>query len=171
MSAVTRASLRPPTPRFWWVAGLVGLFLLFDLGLFAWLIFRSLSQRELDRILLETREEAQDLAGRLNRSAQETGGDLFTAVALEQETQTYIDSVLRQRQIVQTVEITDRNGVLVMKERREAEVSLPAPSLEGSPVDWEQAGGTWWVESWWGVPQGPEGLAEVRRRVEQGPPA
>ena len=133
MANVTRPSLRPPTPRFWWVAGLVGLFLLFDLGLFAWLIFRSLSQRELDRILLETREEAQDLAGRLHRSAQETGGDLFTAVALEQETQTYIDSVLRQRQIVQTVEITDRNGVLVMKERREAEVSLPAPSLEGSP--------------------------------------
>ena len=43
--------------------------------------------------------------------------------------------------------------------------------LEGTPSDWEQAGGTWWVESWWGVPQGPEGLAEVRRRVEQGPPA
>lgn len=42
--------------------------------------------------------------------------------------------------------------------------------LEGTPSDWEQAGGTWWVESWWGVPQGPEGLAEVRRRVEQGPP-
>jgi len=115
------------------VAGLVGLFLVFDLALFAWLIFRSLSQRELDRILLETRAEAQDLAGRLSKSAQRTGGDLFTAIALEQETQTYIDSVLRQRQIVQTVEITDRNGVLVMKERREAEISLPSPSLAPPP--------------------------------------
>ncbi len=114
------------------MAGPVGLFLLFDIGLFAWLIFRSLSQRELDRILLETRAEAQDLAGRLTRSAEQTGGDLFTAIALEQETQTYIDSVLRQRQIVQTVEITDKNGVLVMKERREAELSLPAPAIDGA---------------------------------------
>lgn len=35
---------------------------------------------------------------------------------------------------------------------------------------WEQAGATWWVESWWDVPEGPDGLAEVRRRVEAGPP-
>ncbi|MDH5580048.1 MAG: ATP-binding protein, partial [Betaproteobacteria bacterium] len=104
--------------------------MLFDIGLFGWLIFRSLSKRELDQTLLETRAEAQDLAGRLNRSAELTGGDLYTAVALEQETQTYIDSVLRQRQIVQTVEITDRDGVLVMKERREAEISLRAPTLD-----------------------------------------
>ncbi|HSM12771.1 MAG TPA: ATP-binding protein [Thermoanaerobaculia bacterium] len=121
---------RRPTRRFWLFAGLFGLFLLCDIGLFGWLIFRSLSQRELDRILLETRAEAQDLAGRLSRSAERTGGDLYTAVALEQETQTYIDSVLRQRQIVQTVEVTDRDGVLVMKERREAEIALPAPALD-----------------------------------------
>ena len=38
------------------------------------------------------------------------------------------------------------------------------------PAAWEQAGATWWVESWWDVPQGAEGLAEVRRRVEAGPP-
>jgi signal transduction histidine kinase len=130
---VSRAGRRLPTRRFWLVAGLVGLFILFDIALFAWLIFRSLSQRELDRILLETRAEAQDLANRLSSTAQRTGGDLFTAIALEQETQTYIDSVLRQRRIVQTVEITDRNGVLVMKERREAQVALPAPSLPPSP--------------------------------------
>ncbi len=40
-------------------------------------------------------------------------------------------------------------------------------SLEpAEPAAWEQAGATWWVESWWDVPQGPEGLAEVRRRVD-----
>lgn len=39
------------------------------------------------------------------------------------------------------------------------------------PAAWEQAGATWWIESWWDVPQGAEGLAEVRRRVEAGPPA
>ena len=43
--------------------------------------------------------------------------------------------------------------------------------LEGRPADWEHAGGTWWVESWWSVPAGAEGMREVRRRVEAGPPA
>lgn len=38
------------------------------------------------------------------------------------------------------------------------------------PAAWEQAGATWWIESWWSVPQGADGLAEVRRRVEAGPP-
>ncbi len=34
-----------------------------------------------------------------------------------------------------------------------------------------QAGATWFVESWWDLPPGPEGLAELRRRVGAGPPA
>jgi hypothetical protein len=38
-------------------------------------------------------------------------------------------------------------------------------------ADWEEAGATWWVESWWNVERGPEGLAEVRRRVAAGPPS
>lgn len=38
------------------------------------------------------------------------------------------------------------------------------------PSAWEQAGATWWIESWWSVPEGPEGLAEVSRRVAAGPP-
>jgi alkanesulfonate monooxygenase SsuD/methylene tetrahydromethanopterin reductase-like flavin-dependent oxidoreductase (luciferase family) len=42
--------------------------------------------------------------------------------------------------------------------------------LEGTPADWEQAGGTWWVESWWTLAPGSEGLAELRRRVTAGPP-
>jgi hypothetical protein len=37
--------------------------------------------------------------------------------------------------------------------------------------DWEDAGGTWWIESWWNVERGAEGLAEVRRRLQTGPPA
>jgi hypothetical protein len=39
---------------------------------------------------------------------------------------------------------------------------------------WEEAGATWWVESWWDLPDGldrrGEALAETRRRLESGPP-
>ena len=38
------------------------------------------------------------------------------------------------------------------------------------PESWAAAGATWWVESWWTVEKGAAGLAEVRRRVEAGPP-
>ena len=39
------------------------------------------------------------------------------------------------------------------------------------PVAWADAGATWWIESWWDVPAGSEGVAELRRRVAAGPPA
>jgi hypothetical protein len=38
------------------------------------------------------------------------------------------------------------------------------------PGPWEGAGATWWVESWWTIEPGADGLAEVRRRIETGPP-
>lgn len=44
-------------------------------------------------------------------------------------------------------------------------------SLE--PADqraWAEAGATWWVESWWDLPPGPQGLEQVRRRIGAGPP-
>ncbi|MEO9152920.1 MAG: LLM class flavin-dependent oxidoreductase, partial [Lapillicoccus sp.] len=43
--------------------------------------------------------------------------------------------------------------------------------VHGSPRPWAEAGATWWVESWWDVPEGPGGVAELRRRVGLGPPA
>ncbi|HET9225913.1 MAG TPA: ATP-binding protein [Thermoanaerobaculia bacterium] len=92
-----------------------GLFVLFDIALFGWLIFRSLSQREIERVLLETRAEAETLARQLARQAEEQGKDLYTAVAVERETQTYIDSILREREIVSDVKIVDKNGVLVFQ--------------------------------------------------------
>jgi hypothetical protein len=45
--------------------------------------------------------------------------------------------------------------------------------IQLSPADpavWAAAGATWWIESWWTVPVGPDGLAEVARRVRAGPP-
>jgi alkanesulfonate monooxygenase SsuD/methylene tetrahydromethanopterin reductase-like flavin-dependent oxidoreductase (luciferase family) len=38
------------------------------------------------------------------------------------------------------------------------------------PASWEAAGATWWIESWWSVERGEAGLAEIRRRIEAGPP-
>jgi alkanesulfonate monooxygenase SsuD/methylene tetrahydromethanopterin reductase-like flavin-dependent oxidoreductase (luciferase family) len=39
------------------------------------------------------------------------------------------------------------------------------------PAAWAAAGATWWIESWWTIEPGADGLAEVRRRSEAGPPA
>jgi len=97
--------------------------LLAVIALFGWLIFRSLSQREVESVLLETRAEAENLAKQIARLADRQGKDLFTAVAVEQETQTYIDSLLRHRDFVRTLEIRDHNGVLVFK--TESRTSLP----------------------------------------------
>ena len=52
----------------------------------------------------------------------------------------------------------------------EGDSSREFVQLDGTPRDWEQAGATWWVESWWSVEPGADGRAEVRRRVEAGPP-
>src|SRR5436190_17225057 len=103
------------------VASLVfGLFVLCDIVLFGWLIFRSLSQREVQRVLLETTGEARKLADQIARRADRQGKDLYTAVAFERETQTYIDQMLQQREIVSQVEIHDKNGALVYEGRSKA---------------------------------------------------
>ena len=50
---------------------------------------------------------------------------------------------------------------------------LPANFVERAAAivrPYAEAGATWWIESWWDLPDGPDGLAEVRRRVEAGPP-
>jgi signal transduction histidine kinase len=116
------------------IASLVfGLFVLCDIALFGWLIFRSLSQREVERVLLETRTEAQKLAQQIARRVDRDGRDLYTAVAIERETQTYIDQMMRQRELVKRVEIRDKNGVLVYEGRSEARLRAgPAPGA--SPI-------------------------------------
>ncbi|MDF3046823.1 MAG: luciferase [Ornithinibacter sp.] len=35
--------------------------------------------------------------------------------------------------------------------------------------EWADAGATWWVESWWDLPDSAKGRAETRRRLELGP--
>ena len=64
----------------------LGLFILFDLALFGWLIFRSLSQREIQRVLLDTREQVEGLAEQIADRAEIDERDLYSAVASGQGT-------------------------------------------------------------------------------------
>lgn len=107
-----------------------GLFVVFDIILFGWLILDSLSQREIEEVLLETRKEAEPLARQLAERAQEHGGDLFVVLSVAEETRTYIDNVLNQREIVRRIEIRDRDGTVVYGPQWE-EQELP---LETSKV-------------------------------------
>lgn len=131
------------TKKTWWRsrlvwiagAGLIAL-LLVDLGLFGWLIFRSLSRAEIERVLGETRDLAAELARRIETGAGRSGGDLFTALLLEEETLTSIDEVIRERQIVRTLEVRDPEGRLVLRRRTEEErfrpeLSVPSPEARG----------------------------------------
>ncbi|HYG63021.1 MAG TPA: ATP-binding protein [Thermoanaerobaculia bacterium] len=131
-----------------------GLFILFDIALFGWLIFRSLSQREVDRVLGEMRVEAESLAQQIHSRAEGQGKDLYTAVAVERQTRTYIDSILRERATVQTLTIRDRNGVLVFEQhsrRRE-------PVIEAEPLLGSQE-----------LPQAVEEMGEERVVIVEGP--
>ncbi|HEX6900008.1 MAG TPA: HAMP domain-containing sensor histidine kinase [Thermoanaerobaculia bacterium] len=117
------------------------LFVVCDIALFGWLIFRSLSEREIKRALTETTAEAEELARQIERGAERQGKDLFTAVAVEREAQTYVDQMLRERDIVRRVEIFDKNGMLVYTARSETRIqagpgAAPGPSVPptvGSP--------------------------------------
>lgn len=119
--------------RLVWGAIALGAIIVLALGLFSWLIFRSLSQKEIERVLLETRQEAEGVAGRLAERAARDGQNLYTAMALEQETQTFIDSVLTQRDVVQDVEVYDRDGTLIFKGRTEGTFPL-APARRSGAV-------------------------------------
>ncbi|MEM7051012.1 MAG: ATP-binding protein [Acidobacteriota bacterium] len=93
-----------------------GLFVLFDLALFGVLIFKSLSEREVDEVLLETQAEAQLLADQIAGGAErQQDRDLFTAVASQNLVSTYIDEMLSEKRIVEHVRIYDGEGTLVFE--------------------------------------------------------
>jgi len=110
-----------------------GLFLVFDIALFGWLIFRSLSEREVEKILLETQGHMQTLAEKIAGRAHEQGSDLYTAVATETETLTFIDSLLQEREFVTNVEILDKEGRLVWRLR--TAVTEPNPEGDGTELE------------------------------------
>ena len=112
-------------------SAIFGLFVVFDIGLFAWLILDSLSQRELEETLLETREQAEPIAEELAlRSQLEDSEDLFFLVSTAEETQTYIESVLSRRNLVRTIEIRDAEGKVVYQKSEETQLPLEG---EGGP--------------------------------------
>ncbi len=124
---------RAGTRRLITASLLLGIFVLFDLGLLGWLIFRSLSRREVEQTLLETRQEAEKLADEIAGTASEGGKDLYTLIAVEREKQTYLDKILQGRDIVQTVEIRDAEGRLVF--RALAEKFDPPRAPEGPRLE------------------------------------
>ena len=96
------------------IAGTVfGLFVLFDIVLFGYLILKSLSQREIEEVLIEARQEALPVAQDLEERALEHDGDLFVVVSIAQETRNYLENMLAEREVVQRVEIRDRDGTVV----------------------------------------------------------
>jgi hypothetical protein len=128
-----RAVSLTPRRRLVLLSTVFGAFLLADLAGFGWWIVHSLSQRNLEEVLLETKKEARSLANQIQGQAERQGQDLFTAVASQRETQTYIDSVLRQRDIIETVEVRDAHGVVVLRSRRETAIPLdPAGAVPGA---------------------------------------
>jgi hypothetical protein len=90
-----------------------GVVVILDLVLFGWLIFRSLSQREIERVLLETRREAAEVAGRIEDGAAQQGDDLYTVITVERGVRTYIESDLVGRGLVNEVSVYDSEGALV----------------------------------------------------------
>ena len=113
-------------------------FILLDIGLFGWLIFRSLSKREIGRVLLETQSDAEGVAEQIVEGAVRQGGDLYRVLATEREVRTYVDSVLAQRELIQKVEILDREGVLVYSSSTDTKIREDGgsgpPILEGGEL-------------------------------------
>jgi len=112
-----------------------GVIVILDVALFGWLIFRSLSQREIEDVLLETRQEAAQIAERIAGRASEEGTDLYTVIAVERETRTYIDDVLKQKGVVSSIRVLDKDGALVYEAT--GQVNQPmggesAPGIDGA---------------------------------------
>lgn len=131
---------------------LFGLFVVCDILLFTWMLSRSLSQHEMDRVLLETRAEARNLAEKI---VQETGPvdlqgkDLYFIMASKRELLRYIESELVGREVVREIKIYDRDGNLVFRTSNlPSEDPLSSPDVEQpspevavpSPEEWAAGG-------------------------------
>lgn len=110
---------------------LVALLILCNMALFGWLIFRSLSAQELNRIMSQTRAEAEELAEQLASEVEDGSEDLLSAIIRRQETQTYIDRVLSKREIVAIVQIRDSDGTILFEAKETSQQF-------GEPIDFPE---------------------------------
>lgn len=111
------------------VAVIFAAFIVFDIALFGWLIFKSLSQREVENVLLETRAEAEPLARQLEERARKLGQDLYVAVSVDQDKTTYIQSFPTQGDMIVSLEIRDSSGRVVYQEDNMQQLPPDSPSL------------------------------------------
>ena len=118
-------------------AAVFALFVLFDIGLFSYLILNSLSQRELEKVLLETRQAAEPIAQNIAIEAEKSPDtDLFVVVATASELKTYIDREIAKRELVNSVEIRDKNGKVVYQTSNRKELPRQGGDLiQFRPVD------------------------------------
>lgn len=112
------------------VVAIFGAVVLFDLFLFGWLIFRSLSEREIRRVLLETTKETEEIAKSIEEKALASGKDLYTVVASERRIRDAIDAV-RETGFVREIKVFDHEGKLVIKvDTVHREVAPGGPGLD-----------------------------------------
>jgi signal transduction histidine kinase len=113
---------------------LVGLLILLNLSWFGWLMFRSLSEQELSRIMSQTREEAEEVANEVAGEVDDGTPDLVSALVRRQETLTYIDQVLVMSDMVELVQFVDQDGTVLYETRRSTLTKLgeSVDSPEGS---------------------------------------
>jgi len=118
-------------------AAVFALFVVFDIGLFSYLILSSLSQRELEKVLLETRQVAEPIAQNLATQAAQSGGkDLYVVVSNATEAKTYIDSVIAKRELVKSIEVRDNRGKVVYQTSSREDLPITGPNpLQFRPID------------------------------------
>ncbi len=89
-----------------------GLFVVFDITLFGYLIFDSLSQRELEAIVVAARQEAQPVADILADHAENYDGDLPLALSV-QLSFGFVEGVVEQRELFRRVKVRDAEGAVI----------------------------------------------------------
>ncbi|MCP3959394.1 MAG: hypothetical protein GY719_16210 [bacterium] len=110
------------------------LFVVFDIALFGWLIFNSLSQREVEKVLLTTRAEAEPLARMLEERALSLDRDLFVTLSVT-ERATFLDSFPTQREMIRSIQIRGVDGTIVYQEESTSDLPLEdlgVPRIEGT---------------------------------------
>lgn len=128
------ADMSPLTSKRLVIAAITfALFIIFDIALLGWLIFNSLSKREIDKVFFDTRAEAEPLARQLEEQALSLGQDLYVAVSVVKEETTYIQAFPTQREMIRRFEIRDRDGKVVYQE--ESNQALPIGEVDVPRVE------------------------------------